>query len=150
MRYWRSERLTWWANCLGITGAPFDSYMTLRGVRTLHARMRQHQESAGRIAEVLAQHRQVRRVYYPGLPDHPGHEIAARQQHGYGGMVSFEIEGGLESVQAFVEHLEFFSLAESLRLSIGLEDTADLVGDIVSALEAGSRASRPKPVAAIV
>ncbi len=109
-----AERIAWWANCLGITGAPFDNYLTLRGVRTLHARMQQHQASAGLLASVLAEHVAVRRVYYPGLRDHEGHEVARRQQKGFGGMLSFEIDGGPEAVRAFVEGLEYFSLAESL------------------------------------
>ena len=108
------EELTWWANCLGITGAPFDSFLTLRGVRTLHARMRQHEETAQFLATKLDQHVGVRRVYYPGLETHDGHAIALRQQSGFGGMLSFEIEGGEAAVRAFVEHLRFFSLAESL------------------------------------
>jgi cystathionine gamma-synthase len=109
-----AERLRWWANCLGITGAPFDAYLTLRGVRTLHARMQQHEKNAGILAELLAEHEAVERVYYPGLRSHPGHEIAAQQQRGFGGMVSFEIAGGEAAVAAFVESLRFFSLAESL------------------------------------
>jgi len=109
-----AETLCWWANCLGITGAPFDSYLTLRGVRTLHTRMRQHQESAGRLASVLQDHPAVERVFYPGLTNHPGHEIACRQQRGFGGMVSFEIRGGEIAVRTFVESLQNFSLAESL------------------------------------
>jgi cystathionine gamma-synthase len=109
-----SETLKWWANCLGITGAPFDSYLTLRGVRTLHTRMRQHEENAGLLARALAEHAGVRRVYYPGLEDHPGHDIAAKQQDGFGGMLSFEIDGGEAAVRAFVENLRHFSLAESL------------------------------------
>ncbi|MEX2124288.1 MAG: cystathionine gamma-synthase [Woeseia sp.] len=106
--------LSWWANCLGITGAPFDSYLTLRGVRTLHARIRQHEENANLMAQVLNEHAAVDRVYYPGLPDHPGHALARRQQKGFGGMVSFEIRGGEGAVRTFVEELRFFSLAESL------------------------------------
>jgi cystathionine gamma-synthase len=109
-----AETLTWWANCLGITGAPFDSYLTLRGIRTLQARIRQHEESASIVAHVLDEHANVERVYYPGLASHPGHDIAARQQSGFGGMVSFEIRGGEAAVRTFVEHLEYFSLAESL------------------------------------
>jgi cystathionine gamma-synthase len=108
------ESLSWWANCLGITGAPFDSYLTLRGIRTLHARMRQHEESANLLANVLNDHAGVERVFYPGLKDHPGHDIASRQQRGFGGMVSFEIAGGEPAVAAFVESLRHFSLAESL------------------------------------
>jgi cystathionine gamma-synthase len=108
------EKLTWWANCLGITGAPFDSYLTLRGIRTLQARMRQHEESANIIARVLDEHDGVERVYYPGLASHPGHDIAQRQQSGFGGMVSFEIAGGEAAVRVFVDRLQYFSLAESL------------------------------------
>jgi cystathionine gamma-synthase len=109
-----AEKLGWWANCLGITGAPFDAYLTLRGVRTLHARMQQHEKNANILAKLLDEHEAVERVYYPGLRSHPGHEIAAQQQKGFGGMVSFEIAGGEVAVKAFVESLRFFSLAESL------------------------------------
>ena len=109
-----AETLAWWANCLGITGAPFDSFLTLRGIRTLQVRMRQHEETAGRLAKVLDDHRGVDRVYYPGLESHPGHEIAKRQQSGFGGMVSFEVGGGEAAVRAFVDNLSYFSLAESL------------------------------------
>jgi cystathionine gamma-synthase len=108
------ETLAWWANCIGATGAPFDSFLTLRGIRTLAVRLRQHEESAGLLARVLDEQPGVRKVYYPGLESHPGHEIAARQQQGFGGMVSFDIEGGEAAVRAFVERLQFFSLAESL------------------------------------
>jgi cystathionine gamma-synthase len=109
-----AEKLAWWGNCLGITGAPFDSYLTLRGVRTLHARMRQHEENANLLADVFDEHPQVETVYYPGLKTHPGHDIAARQQSGFGGMISFEIAGGEAAVRAFVNNLQYFSLAESL------------------------------------
>ena len=108
------ETLVWWANCLGITGAPFDSYLTLRGIRTLQPRMRQHEESADALAHALVDHAGVDRVYYPGLESHPGHDIAARQQSGFGGMISFEIAGGEVAVQTFVDNLKYFSLAESL------------------------------------
>ncbi|MDJ0814028.1 MAG: cystathionine gamma-synthase [Woeseiaceae bacterium] len=109
-----AEELGWWTNCLGISGAPFDSYLTLRGVRTLHARMRQHEESASLLANILGEHPGVARVYYPGLRSHPGHNIAVRQQGGYGGMLSLELAGGSSAVRAFVENLQHFSLAESL------------------------------------
>ena len=108
------EQVRWWGNCIGVTGAPFDSFLTLRGLRTLHARMRAHGENAQRVAELLVRHPAVARVYYPGLTDHPGHEIAKRQQHGFGAMVSFELVGGVANVKAFIEHVELFSLAESL------------------------------------
>jgi cystathionine gamma-synthase len=109
-----AEQCAYWANVIGITGAPFDSFMTLRGLRTLHPRIRQHEESAALIANVLREQANVARVFYPGLEDHEGHQIARRQQRGFGGMVSFEIEGGEAAVRAFVENLRFFSLAESL------------------------------------
>lgn len=109
-----AEKIVYWANCIGITGAPFDSFLTLRGIRTLHPRIKQHEENASLIAGVLDEHPLVKRVYYPGLASHPGHEIAKRQQRGFGGMVSFDIDGGEEAVRAFVESLRYFSLAESL------------------------------------
>ena len=109
-----AEKIAYWANCIGITGAPFDSYLTLRGIRTLHPRIKQHEESASVIANILNEHDQVAQVYYPGLESHPGHSIAKRQQRGFGGMVSFEVEGGEEEIRAFVHNLKFFSLAESL------------------------------------
>lgn len=186
------EELSWWANCLGITGAPFDSYLTLRGLRTLHARMRVHLENADAVVTVLAEHPAVRRVFYPGLADHPGHEIAARQQTGFGAMVSFELHGGEASVREFVREIRLFTLAESLggveslvahpatmthasmdaparavagisdallRLSVGIEDHADLAADLRHALDRVVRlesravrarvdaAQRPSPVA---
>jgi len=106
--------LAWWANCLGLTGAPFDSYLTLRGLRTLEVRMRQHERNAAAVVEVLCAHPAVRRVYYPGLETHPGQAIAARQQQGYGAMVSFELDGDTRGVRAFLDGLECYSLAESL------------------------------------
>lgn len=109
-----AEELDYWANCLGISGAPFDSYLTLRGLRTLHARLRQHEENALHLATMLDAHAAVSRVHYPGLADHPGHDIASSQQKGFGGMLSFELKGGEAAVRAFVEHLRLFSLAESL------------------------------------
>ncbi len=109
-----AEKLTWWANVIGVTGAPFDSYLTLRGLRTLHARMRSHLENAAAVAELLASHPAVARINYPGLPGHPGHALAARQQAGFGAMVSFELEGGEAAVPAFLDGLSCFTLAESL------------------------------------
>jgi cystathionine gamma-synthase len=157
------ERLAWWANCTGVTGAPFDSYLTLRGMRTLHSRMRAHGENTAQVVEMLAGHPAVAKVYYPGLASHPGHAIASVQQGGYGAMASFELKGTIENVKALLGSLELFSLAESLggvesliahpasmthaamdaaarqragisetllRLSIGIEDGADLVRDL--------------------
>lgn len=108
------EQLIWWANCLGITGAPFDSFMTLRGLRTLHARLDHHGRNALGLAQWLKEQPHVKRVYYPGLPSHPGYEIARRQQRGFGAIVSLELDGGHDAVREFVAGLECFSLAESL------------------------------------
>jgi cystathionine gamma-synthase len=108
------EELAWWANCLGLTGAPFDSFLTLRGLRTLHARIRLHEENAQAVVDLLCRHPAVSRVYYPGLSSHPGHEIAASQQRGFGGMISFELHGGSDEVAALLNALDLFSLAESL------------------------------------
>ena len=117
------ELLTWWANCLGITGAPFDSFLTLRGLRTLDARLRVHQENAAAIAAQLDAHPVVAKVYFPGLASHPGHALAARQQKGFGAMLSIELAAddalqghGVQerAVRAFVDGLQCFTLAESL------------------------------------
>ena len=107
------ESLTWWANCLGVTGSPFDAYLTLRGVRTLFARIERQQATAGRIAEWLDAHPAVGAVHYPGLASHPGHAVASRQQSGFGAMLSFEL-ADLNAVRAFVDELKVFTLAESL------------------------------------
>jgi cystathionine gamma-synthase len=108
------DQLIWWANCLGITGAPFDSFLTLRGLRTLHVRLDAHGKNALGLAQWLQTQPAVKNVYYPGLPTHPGHEVARRQQSGYGAIVTLEIAGGHEGVRAFVAGLQCFSLAESL------------------------------------
>ncbi len=108
------QELAWWANCLGVTGSPFDAYQTLRGVRTLFTRIERQQATAGLVAAALEQHPAVRAVHYPGLGSHPGHELAARQQKGPGAMLSFELDGGTEAVRDLIEALELFTLAESL------------------------------------
>lgn len=169
------DQLVWWANCNGLSGAPFDSFLTLRGLRTLAPRMRAHEENAAQIAALLVDHPAVAGVYWPGLSRHPGHSLAARQQLGFGAMLSFELEGGFDAIEAFVDGLECFSLAESLggveslvahpatmthasmapearrtagisdsllRLSVGIEDGADLCADLAAALE---RAQASKP-----
>ena len=161
-------QLAWWANALGITGSAFDSFLTLRGLRTLHARLAVHERNANALAPWLTSQRGVRRVWYPGLATHPGHEIARRQQSGFGAIVTLELEGGIPAVQRFVEGLELFSLAESLggveslvahpatmthaamepeaparaglvdgllRLSVGIEDLADLQRDLAAGLQ---------------
>jgi cystathionine gamma-synthase len=162
------DELAWWANCLGVTGAPFDSYLTLRGIRTLHVRMAQHLVNAQAIVDTLLEHDGALQVYYPGLASHPGHAIARAQQSAFGAMISFEVRGGRAGVETFTSHLNYFSLAESLggveslvahpatmthasmdaearqtagisdalvRLSVGIEATADLVRDITRALD---------------
>ncbi|MFK8015669.1 MAG: cystathionine gamma-synthase [Gammaproteobacteria bacterium] len=108
------EDLAWWANCIGITGAPFDSFLTLRGVRTLGARIRAHEENAIAVAKVLRKHPLVSVVNYPGLQSHPDHELACRQQRGFGGMLSFELRGGEEEVRCFLSSVKHFFVAESL------------------------------------
>jgi len=155
------EELAWWANCLGITGGAFDAFLTLRGLRTLHARLRLHAENAAAVVELLSAHRSVSHTYYPGLPGHPGHALAARQQSGFGAMVSFELAGGTPAVARFLNGLECFSLAESLggvesliehrasieppggstprdllRVSVGIEHPDDLIDDLRDALDA--------------
>jgi cystathionine gamma-synthase len=108
------QQLTWWANCLGLTGSAFDSYLTLRGLRTLYARLEIHGRNALELAKWLSQQKGVSRVYYPGLPTHPGYELAKRQQRGFGAIVTFELSSGIPDVKRFVAGLKYFSLAESL------------------------------------
>lgn len=162
-----AEKLAWWANCLGVTGSPFDSFLTLRGVRTLQARLDVHGRNAQVIAEFLHAAPQVGKVFYPGLTTHPGHALAKRQQKGFGAIVTVELKGGHESVRQFVADLQLFSLAESLggveslvahpatmthaamepaaraaagltdgllRLSIGIENSNDLIADLAAGL----------------
>lgn len=162
------DQLAWWGNALGLTGSPFDAFLTLRGLRTLPARIRVHQENAAAVADLLARHPAVASVHYPGLVTHPGNDLAARQQNGFGGMISFDLAGGEPAVQAFLEGLACFSLAESLggveslvahpatmthaamsaearqragigsgliRLSIGIEEAADLLADLQAGLD---------------
>ena len=109
-----ADQLSWWANCLGITGAPFDSYQTLRGIRTLDVRIKHQCRSAQIVAEFLDNHPAISKVYYPGLKTHPGHELAKTQQSGFGAMLSFELDGDFEQLDQFARSLELFSLAESL------------------------------------
>ena len=109
-----AEQLAWWANCLGLTGSAFDSYLTLRGLRTLHVRLSEHGRNAQAVAEFLTQQKSVKHVYFPGLAAHPGHDIAKRQQTGFGAIVTLEVAGGADGAKRFCEALELFSLAESL------------------------------------
>ena len=110
----RAEALRAWANVTGVTGSPFDAWLTLRGLRTLFARIERQQKSAGAIAAFLVDQPQVAAVHYPGLPSHAGHAMAARQQAGFGAMLSFELAGGTEAIRRFAESVRVFTLAESL------------------------------------
>jgi cystathionine gamma-synthase len=109
-----AEQLKWWANCLGTAGAPFDSWLTLRGLRTLSVRVERQQQTAREIARRLAQHPAVAKVHYPGLASHPGHAIAAKQQRGFGAMLSFELAITGDDIAVFLGRLKRFILAESL------------------------------------
>jgi len=108
------DQIQEWANATGVAGAPFDSYLTLRGLRTLNLRMNTHERNAMGLAEVLSNNKKVGAVYYPGLKSHPSHLIAKNQQKGFGGMLSFELKGGLPAVRKFFKRVENFTLAESL------------------------------------
>jgi cystathionine beta-lyase/cystathionine gamma-synthase len=161
------QRLKYLQNAAGATPSPFDCFLTLRGIKTLALRMREHEKNATRIAGFLKDLPRVRRVYYPGLSDHPGHDIAAAQMDGFSGMVSFEVRGGLAEARRVLSRLRIFKIAESLggveslvelpaimthasipkeerrkaglddgliRLSVGIEDVEDLIGDLQHAL----------------
>jgi cystathionine gamma-lyase len=108
------EKLQFLQNAVGAIQGPFDSFLALRGVKTLALRMERHCASALRIAQWLEQHRRVRRVFYPGLPSHPQHALAARQMHAFGGMISVDLDLDLDAVRRFLERCELFTLAESL------------------------------------
>jgi len=108
------EQVRWWANCLGLTGGAFDSYLTLRGLRTMNARLEHHGRNALQLAQWLHEQKGVNRVFYPGLPSDPGYELARRQQRGFGAIVTLEVAGGHAGVAALVKDLQYFSLAESL------------------------------------
>lgn len=108
------EPIRFLQNAIGAVPAPLDCWLTLRGLKTLELRVLRHAENAGRIAVALAAHPRVKRVYYPGLADHPGHDVARRQMTGFGGMLSFELDGSVEEVTALVSGRRFFALGESL------------------------------------
>ena len=151
-------------NGAGAVPGPFDAYLTMRGLKTLELRMRRHCDNAAQVAAFLAGHPAVSQVLYPGLAEHPGHEVAARQMRGFGGMVSVRMRGGAEAARKLCSRTEIFILAESLggvesliehpgamthastagsqlevpddlvRLSVGIEDPADLLSDLREAL----------------
>ncbi len=108
------EDLAWWANCLGVTGGAFDSYLAQRGLRTLHARMAIHERNAAAIVALLSGHAAVEAVHHPSLPSHPGHALAGQQQRLFGGIVTFELVGGEPAARAFMQGLTLFCPAESL------------------------------------
>ncbi|AGA64056.1 Cystathionine gamma-synthase [Liberibacter crescens BT-1] len=108
------NQLKWWANCIGFTGSAFDSYLVMRGLRTLGPRFRVHQENTEVLINFLNEHPAVKHLYWPGLKKHPGHEIALKQQSGFGAIFSFELFGDETTVKAFLKSLKLFSLAESL------------------------------------
>jgi cystathionine gamma-synthase len=148
----------------GAISSPFDAWLTIRGIKTLAVRMERHSQNAQAVAEALVEHPAVERVFYPGLADHPGHDVASRQMRGFGGMLSVALAGGPEAAKRFAESTELFALAESLggvesligypsemthasvkgtelavpenvvRLSVGIEDAGDLVADVQQAL----------------
>lgn len=108
------ERLRLWANALGLTSSPFDAYLTLRGLRTLDARMRVHSANTVALVDLMTGHPAVAALHYPGLPTHPGHAVATRQQTGFGSLVSVDLAGGVDAVRRFLDGLQIFHLAESL------------------------------------
>ncbi len=158
------EQLAYNQNAMGAVAGPFDSWLVLRGIKTLGVRMDRHQDNAARIAEFLLGHPDVAAVLYPGLPEHPGHEVAAKQMSGFGGMLSFRLRGGEEQALKVCERAQVFTLAESLggvesliehpgrmthasaagsplevpadlvRLSVGIETVDDLLADLEQAL----------------
>jgi len=109
-----TQRVQFLLNAMGTCASPFDCWLVLRGIETLAVRMRQHEQNAIAVANFLKGHKAVKRVFYPGLESHPGHEIAKRQMKGFGGVVSFELKGGTEAVNSFLRKMKLFSLAESL------------------------------------
>lgn len=164
-----AERIAYYQNAIGGIPSPFDCYMVVRGMKTLHLRMERHGQNALKVAEFLEKHPRVEKVLYPGLPSHPQHELARRQQRGFGGMLAVVLSGTKEQAAKFTQTTRLFTLAESLggveslieipaimthgsvsaeerqalgitdtllRLSVGIEDAADLVADLERALEA--------------
>ena len=109
-----TEKVQFLLNAMGTCASPFDCWLVLRGIETLPVRMRQHEQNAFTVANHLKGHSVVKRVFYPGLDSHPGHEIAKRQMRGFGGVVSFELKGGTERVNTFLKRIKVFALAESL------------------------------------
>ncbi|MGE0300424.1 MAG: cystathionine gamma-synthase, partial [Pseudonocardia sp.] len=135
-----AERLTFAQNATGSVPGPFDAWLTLRGVKTLAVRMERHCDNAERIAELLARHPAVEQVLYPGLPEHPGHEVAAKQMRRFGGMVSFMVRGGREAALRVCAGTQLFILAESLG---GVESLIEHPGAMTHMSVAGSALEVP-------
>jgi cystathionine gamma-synthase len=129
------DRLAFHQNAMGAVAGPFDSWLTLRGVKTLGVRMERHCDNAERVVEFLGRHPKVSEVLYPGLLDHPGHDVAAKQMRRFGGMVSFRVRGGEEEAVAICNRTELFTLAESLG---GVESLIEHPGRMTHASAAGS------------
>lgn len=115
-------KLKFLQNSIGAVPSAFDSFLALRGIKTLHVRMKQHEENAKKIAEYLLKHEKVEKVIYPGLESHPQHELAKTQMSGFGGMITFYVKGGIEETKKFLENLDVWALAESLG---GVESLVD-------------------------
>lgn len=129
------ERLAYHQNAMGAVAGPFDAWLTLRGLKTLGIRMDRHCDNAERVADLLLSHPKVVQVLYPGLPEHPGHEVAAKQMRRFGGMVSFRVEGGEEAAVAVCDRARLFTLGESLG---GVESLIEHPGRMTHASAAGS------------
>ena len=121
-------RLRLWANALGLTSSPFDAYLTLRGLRTLDARLRVHESNTAALVRLLDGHPAVSALHYPGLASHPGHQVAARQQNGFGSLVSLELAGGVDAVHRFMDGMQVFHLAGSsdFLVHVAVADAAEL------------------------
>jgi cystathionine gamma-synthase len=129
------DRLAYHQNAMGAVAGPFDSWLTLRGLKTLGIRMERHSDNAERVVEFLGGHPKVAAVLYPGLLDHPGHDVAAKQMRRFGGMVSFRVRGGEDEAVAVCNRTELFTLAESLG---GVESLIEHPGRMTHASAAGS------------
>ncbi|WP_067135367.1 cystathionine gamma-synthase [Microtetraspora malaysiensis] len=129
------ERLAYHQNAMGAVAGPFDAWLTLRGLKTLAVRMERHCDNAERVVELLASHPKVTQVLYPGLPEHPGHEVAAKQMRRFGGMVSFRVAGGEQAAVEVCNQAKLFTLGESLG---GVESLIEHPGRMTHASAAGS------------
>ncbi|MET7618238.1 cystathionine gamma-synthase [Streptomyces sp. NPDC005408] len=134
------EELAYHQNAMGAVAGPFDAWLVLRGIKTLPVRMDRHSENATRVAEMLTRHPKVTKVLYPGLPDHPGHEIAAKQMKHFGGMVSFRVQGGEDAAVEVCNRAKLFTLGESLG---GVESLIEHPGRMTHASVAGSALEVP-------